>query len=152
AYMRDGHGRFERDARTTSSDWHYTRTLSRYHRSAPPCNRVVIEHDLWRRRRHLVERDFLLVPRKPLREGLKARVELAGSGDIARGAEGRLEVVLELEHVPKIVGAGKAKSAVRSMRRIVVVNRHAERFAHLGRHFFPAQMLASDRDRLADVL
>src|SRR5213083_2506451 len=60
----------------------------------------------------LLERDRLGVGCQPLLERLQLGVELASQLDAPRLHVGIVEVALELEHVPHVVGAGKAEAAV----------------------------------------
>src|SRR5436190_16033038 len=60
----------------------------------------------------LRERDLLRVGIEPLREGHEPGVESPRRARVPRGAELLLEVPLELEHVPEVLGAGEAERAV----------------------------------------
>src|SRR4051812_14126217 len=95
----------------------------------------------------VADRDLRRAAGEPRVEILEVRVEGLPDASFARSRVLRLEVPLEVEHVPHFVGAGEAEAAVHVGVDVDVPNLLAERSAQLGRHLGSREVLSGDRDR-----
>lgn len=87
---------------------------------------------------------------KPGLEALQFRIQLAREFDAAGPAEIVLEIVLELEHVAEIVGAGETETAKYFGRYGVVADILSQRLAHAVGHLCAGQVFSRDAHRLSD--
>src|SRR5437763_12375969 len=93
-------------------------------------------------------RDSLAIRRQPLAETQQLRIQRTRFIHRPRGAEVSLEVALELEHVPEVVGAGKSESAIHARLDRVVANFFGEESGKRRGHFRSGEVLARDADAL----
>src|SRR6187402_2588557 len=98
----------------------------------------------------LLNRNALCILLEPLSKRLQSRIQITRALDTPRCTEHVLELGVELEHVRKVVGTGKAKPCVFRRCHRDVPNRLAERERQLLCHLRTGQMLTCDSDRLAD--
>src|SRR3954469_10257490 len=92
----------------------------------------------------VAERDLRRAAGKPRVEVLQLRVEGLADAALARSGVLRVEVPLELEHVPDLVGSGEAEAAVHVGIDVVVSHLLAERSRQLGRHLGSREVLSGD--------
>src|SRR3970282_827494 len=98
----------------------------------------------------LGERDAVLVLREPAAEGLQRGIQRARRVQVARGAELRLELLHELEHVAELRGPRETELAVLLGRQRVVGHLLAQLLRECGGHLRAGQVVAGDTDGLAE--